>query len=222
MCFSAMSSFAGGAVLASIGTATSLSNRDPSRRLFAAIPLVFGIQQFAEGVVWLTLPTAGHEPIRKAATTLFLIAAVVLWPTLVPLSVLLMERTRKRRAWILAFLGVGVAVSLAHAVGMLLFPVTARILGFHIQYAMASPLPVAMVTMAGYLVATIAPLFASSVARVRVFGVIIALSYAATQVFYREYLVSVWCFFAAIASGVIWWILRERRPVVSPDASPVS
>jgi predicted benzoate:H+ symporter BenE len=66
--------------------------------------------------------------------------------------------------------------------------------------------------MCGYLLATILPMFASSVKRVYVFGLVVVVSYVVAELFYREYLVSVWCFFGAIASAVIWWVLKVREP----------
>lgn len=214
MCFSAPASFIGGAVLTGLGTLAMITNRDPSKRFFAAIPFVFGLQQLAEGAVWLALPGAAsgaapdHDLIRRLAVAVFLIAAVVVWPTLVPLSVLLMEKKRPRRVLLWATLGIGGAVSLAHVVGMSVYDVHAEILGFHVRYYMDSPHPLALVTMTGYLVATLVPFFLSSVKRVPVFGLIIVVSYAVAELFYREYLVSVWCFFAAVASSTLVWVLR--------------
>jgi hypothetical protein len=220
MCFSAAASFIGGGVLTALGTTTMLTNKDPSRRLFAAIPFVFGVQQVAEGFVWVSLKDPDPDPVVKAVSiALFLIAAVLVWPTVVPLSMLLMERDRKRRILLWILTGLGIAVSLAHVVGMLVYTVTARIDGLHILYALDSPFPLAVVTMCGYLIATILPMFASSVKRVYVFGLVIVLSYVVAEIFYREYLVSVWCFFGAVASATIWWVLKEREParIASPE-----
>jgi hypothetical protein len=213
MCFSAAASFIGGGVLTALGTTTILTNKEPSRRLFAAIPFVFGVQQISEGFVWVSLQSPDPVPVVKAVSiTLFLIAAVLVWPTVVPLSMLLMEKEKKRRAVLWVLTGLGVAVSLAHVVGMLVYTVTARIDGLHILYALDSPFPLAIVTMCGYLLATILPMFASSVKRVYVFGLVVVVSYVVAELFYREYLVSVWCFFGAIASAVIWWVLKVREP----------
>ena len=61
MCFSATASFTAGAVLLGVGTLTlrsALASRHSHRRRdlpFAAIPLLFAIQQLIEGVVWLTV-----------------------------------------------------------------------------------------------------------------------------------------------------------------------
>lgn len=49
MCFSAPVSFSAGAVLLGLGSA-----KRPRELPFAAIPLLFAIQQLSEGVIWLT------------------------------------------------------------------------------------------------------------------------------------------------------------------------
>jgi len=38
-----------------------------------------------------------------------------------------------------------------------------------------------------------------------------ALSCLVTAIFFTQYLTSVWCFFAALISGVIYWILRDSK-----------
>ncbi len=54
MCFSATASFSAGAFLLGLGTLTLKSARRPRELPFAAIPLLFAIQQLSEGVIWLT------------------------------------------------------------------------------------------------------------------------------------------------------------------------
>ena len=211
MCFSAAASFTGGAVLTLIGAATIHKNREPSQRLFAAIPIVFGVQQISEGFVWLTLQSPGHDAMLKIFTYLFLTAAVVVWPTIVPLSVLLMEKSKQRRRLLYAFLAVGIALSAGYSAGMLLFSVTTRISGFHILYAIDSAPSIAGAASIAYLIATIPPLFITSTRRVYLFGSVIVLAYAVTYICFNEYLVSVWCFFAALTSIIIWWIISERK-----------
>jgi hypothetical protein len=69
--------------------------------------------------------------------------------------------------------------------------VTVQISSYHILYIMDSPYLIGMIASAGYLIATILPLFVSSKRGSYLFGLIIVLAYAITQVFYRAYLVSV-------------------------------
>ena len=54
MCFSASASFVAGVSLTAIGVATVRKAEGPAERPFAMIPLLFGIQQLTEGVIWLT------------------------------------------------------------------------------------------------------------------------------------------------------------------------
>jgi hypothetical protein len=55
MCFSPEASFAGSVIVFSIGIATVRKVHKSSQLVFAGIPLFFGIQQFAEGLLWLTI-----------------------------------------------------------------------------------------------------------------------------------------------------------------------
>ena len=53
MCFSATASFTSAVVLSLTGTITLVINKDP-RRMLISLPIIFGLQQTAEGVVWIT------------------------------------------------------------------------------------------------------------------------------------------------------------------------
>ena len=54
MCFSATASFISGATLCVIGVATLKQTKAPAEVPIALIPLLFGIQQLTEGVIWLS------------------------------------------------------------------------------------------------------------------------------------------------------------------------
>ena len=209
MCFSATASFTGGAIITLIGAAAIYKNKEPSRRLFTTIPFVFGLQQLSEGFVWTALESPGHDLMLKLSTYLYLFTALVVWPTIVPLSILLMERGKNRRIILYATLAVGMIVSLCHTIGLLLFDVTAQISNYHIHYDINAPYTLGIIIAIAYLVATIPPMFVSSTKRIIFFGIIILISYIVAQVLYMENLTSVWCFFAAMASAVIWWIVKE-------------
>jgi hypothetical protein len=220
MCFSAVASFAGGAALTLIGAATIRRNKEPARMLFAAIPLVFGVQQLAEGVVWLALQSPMPDSVLQAGVYVFLIAAVVIWPTMVPLAILLAERSPSSvRRWIQrALLAVGLVVSASYGIGLLTWPVKAVIQQAHVLYTIDSMPYYAEVAALAYLVATIPPLFAAGDKRIWCFGGVILLAYLVTYIAFSAYLVSVWCFFAAVASAIIWWIVGSRAVMEAPRA----
>jgi hypothetical protein len=129
MCFSAGASFVGGIIISGIGIATVREIHKPSQLVFASIPLFFGIQQIIEGCLWLALPDVDYISIQKVATYLFLIMAQVLWPTLIPVSVLLMEENKKRKKILWIFLALGMTLSIYYAFCLLSFTVTPQIMG---------------------------------------------------------------------------------------------
>jgi len=211
MCFSAGASFAGGAVITAIGVMTVRTNRDPSRRLFAAIPLIFGVQQISEGFVWVALQSPGHDLMLSISMYIFLIAALIVWPSVLPLSVLVMEKVKNRRLALYLLLVVGLLTSIYYVLNLLVSDVDPRIISHHIKYAPEFPRPLALPVFIAYLIATLAPLFISSVRKMWLFGLLVTVSCLITGIFFKEYLASVWCFFAALISAVIWLIVRDVK-----------
>ncbi len=214
MCFSAVGSFALSGVLAGTGAAAITINRSPSRRLFAAFPLVFAAQQAAEGVVWLTLNDPAQATLQRLSVAVFLGIAVVIWPTWCPLSLWLAERNpgRRRLLWVLSWIGVGVS---AGSLALLYhWQPMARVAGHSIQYVHEQS-ALGRYTVLVYAVPALLPFFVSTTKMVRLIGTTFVLSLAVTMVIYREALTSVWCFFAAILSGLIL-VAVIRRPG-SPD-----
>lgn len=211
MCFSAGASFAGGAVLVTIGVITVRKNTDPSQRLFAAIPLVFGVQQISEGFVWVALQSTGHDMMLTIASYMFLFAAVVLWPFYLPLSVMLMEKEKSLKRVLIPFFVLGIIVSLSYAVRLVLSDIEPIINSHHIKYTGNYPTRWSLLAFAGYAAATLIPLFISSTRRMWLLGLLMASSCLITGIFYKEYLTSVWCFFAALISIVIYWIIADNQ-----------
>jgi hypothetical protein len=211
MCFSAGASFAGGIIINGIGVATFREVHKPSQLVFASIPIFFGVQQLVEGCLWLTLPDIDYVNIQKIATHCFLIMAQVLWPILIPVSVLLMEEDKKRTRILRILFGLGLSLSLYYAFCLLSFHVKPQIMGYHIQYNTDFPDSLAIAAFIVYLVVTITPLFVSGIKRTHLLGILMFLSCLITAVFFTQYLISVWCFFAALISGVIFWILRDSK-----------
>jgi hypothetical protein len=65
--------------------------------LFASIPLIFGVQQIAEGILWLTLPNSEYLTIQKIFTYVYLFFAQIVWPIWVPIAILLLEKEATRK-----------------------------------------------------------------------------------------------------------------------------
>ncbi|MCX6137784.1 MAG: hypothetical protein NTV54_09855 [Ignavibacteriales bacterium] len=211
MCFSATASFAGGIAISSIGVAALRKVQTPSQTAFATIPLFFGVQQISEGFLWLALTNPGYADVQKISTHMFLILARVIWPTMMPLSVLLMEENNRRRKILSVLLAMGLSVSLYYVYCLLFLNVIPNIAGHHIQYISDFSESLAVPVFVIYFIAAVTPLFISSIQRTRPLGVLMFVSCLVTAIFYVQYLTSVWCFFAALISGIVFWILRDSK-----------
>jgi len=221
MCFSAQASFTSGVVLTAIGIATLSKVRKPEQKLFAVIPILFAFQQFAEGVLWVTLRSGGYERLQDVATHIFLVTALIIWPVMVPLSVWFIEGVKTRRKILVGLILAGGVVSIFYAICLLSFNVYPEIQSFHMVYVNNFPGAPLGIGLFFYAAATIAPLFVSSVRRMWPFGLLIATSFIVTGLFYAEYLTSVWCFFAALISVSIYWVLIEARSKASLLATEI-
>jgi len=84
-------------------------------------------------------------------------------------------------------------------------------MNYHIEYVTDFPRALSMPAFTIYLIATITPLFVSSIKKTHLLGVLMSGSCLVTAIFFTQYLVSVWCFFAALISGVIFWILNDSK-----------
>ena len=226
MCFSASASFIAGASLSVIGVAALKTTEARSERPFAMIPLLFGVQQLIEGVIWLTFR---HDAplLRQTMTYLYSGFSHVLWPIYVPFAMGVLEAVRWRKKAIFAFEAVGVAVGLYLLYFLVTRPVVAEAVCRHIVYVSPHFYQMPMIVL--YVAATCVSCFFSSHGFVRLFGVLALLSFIAAYIVHVTALVSIWCFFAAILSLLIYLHLRFRnrgfpkeitlRPAVAPGAA---
>lgn len=210
MCFSATASFAAGTLLGAAGVASLKEAKEPSQRLFASIPLWFSIQQFIEGFVWLALSAENPPEWKQGMIAGFLLFALVIWPVWVSLAMISIEKDKTRK-YILYFCLLG-GLTFASFAGfyMTQYPMNAAISNYHILYDLQFPFKKHFMVPILYIIATVLPLMVSSVKRIPVLGGVIFLSYLLAQLFFKNYVISVWCFFAAIISAVIYMMVSNR------------
>ena len=209
MCFSANASFGTGIALSIIGVVALKKTHLSSQIPFAAIPLIFSIQQLAEGCLWLMLRNSNFLVAEHAITYIFLFFAQIIWPVWVPISFLILEKKKSRTNLQKLLVGIGVLVSSYLGYCLIAFPVQARIVEHHITYDQAYPHALSNYVALFYLIATIAPPFFSHVKKMPLLGIAILMSYAITTFFYDDYLISVWCFFASVISIAVYAIIVE-------------
>ncbi|MBL0341189.1 MAG: hypothetical protein IPP71_09800 [Bacteroidetes bacterium] len=209
MCFSTGASIAAGCVLTLAGVTTLRQTRHKSQVAFAAIPLLFAVQQFSEAVVWLSLTSPDFIHWQSFSTSLFLIFAQVVWPLWVPVSVLSLENNPARKKILRILTGIGIIISSYLAWCLVNYPVRAEIEQSHIHYILDFPLTLAWISGVLYFISTVIPTLVASFKKVAILGFTILTSYIFTKFFYENYLISVWCFFAAVISAVILYIIVE-------------
>ena len=219
MCFSATASFVAGTTLSTIGVATITRVKQRSELPFALIPLLFGIQQFIEGIIWLTF---SHDAplLKQTMTYIYSMFSHVLWPIYVPFAFRVLETTPWRRTAMLWFQVAGLAVGLYLLYFIVTRPVIAEIVGHHIVYDSPHFFIVPVIVI--YVAATCFTGTISSHTFVRLFGGLALLSFIATYFFAASALVSVWCFFAAVLSVLIYLHLRYRGFGGFPEPASVS
>ncbi len=219
MCFSASASFTSTVVLAAVGLATVLQAKDKKILAWAMTPCFFAFQQFMEGIIWLTHDAPDWELTLKFATYVFLIFALFLWPMWLPWSVYITERNTHRKKMIFGCIISGCVVALMGVIDSFV----TQLYGFKIQknicYAITSIICSESsigVTwnyfMVGfYAIATTLPFFFSSLRYAWIVGVVSVLSIVVAQGFYPYGFASVWCFFAALSSLTIYFVVRAYR-----------
>lgn len=211
MCFSANASFIAGAVLTVVGIASVSQVKKPVHLVFASIPLFFAIQQICEGFVWLSLSRTAFSDWHTLAKYAFLIFAQVIWPFWIPLSFLSIEPNPKRRKIIRYFLFAGITVSIILCCRLLFFPAVAAIDGCHISYQIGASKLMRIVVGILYISSIVVAPFFSSWKNAMILAVANVVSLVVTHVFYEAYLVSVWCFFAAVQSILVFMVIREIK-----------
>jgi hypothetical protein len=224
MCFSATGSFAASAMLAGIGFVAFSRNQSTRHRMYAAIPCLFAAQQAAEGVVWVTIDQPDQAGLQRLAVHVFLGFALVIWPWWMPLSLQRVEHDPWRRRLLAGLSWAGVAVAVCAAVIMVRWKPVAEIAGHSITYAFTPGSSVVrpFAFLAAYAIPTVLPFFFSSASLARTTGAALVVSLVASVAIKWNALTSVWCFFAAILSGLVFAaILLEGRLHAGSRPRPV-
>lgn len=200
MCFSATASFITAGLTAAVGVYAVSRSSGMREFPLASMPLIFAAQQFSEGGLWLTLPISPESAVSSWLSHLFLVVALVFWPVFAPLAAFAIEPDALRRRLIGLCLAVGGAVSAYFLWALLMQPHDALIADGHISYRIGET----PVTVEGaYMVATTMGLLVSSYRSVAALGLIVLAGSIVSYAVYMETFVSVWCFFAAVASVVV-------------------
>lgn len=217
MCFSAPVSFAASAFVAGSGALALRETRTATERPFAGVPLLFAMQQFVEGVLWLLLPQIGTGGASHLLVQVYAFFIGVIWPMVIPLGILLIEPDRWRKRLMTAVFAIGVIVAIGTFIIILRYGVEVAVVNHCLVYS--NPFGGGLLVRSAYVIATCAAYFLSSHRSVRWIGVAMLGGFGVAYSFYHLNWPSVWCFFAALVSALIYYHFRRARMVADTVAA---
>lgn len=216
MCFSAGASFGVSAVLLTTAALSYHKSASRSQIPFAAIPLLFGVQQLCEGLVWISFNKPEMHALQIPSVYAFMVFAQVFWPFWVPYSMYRMEQDPRRKKILKALLMLGSLTGLYLLYCLSVFEVGAVVESHHIKYLLDFPHNRYLTLLSGifYFIPTIIPAFVSGVPKIKTVGIALLLTFIVSKLYFRDYLVSVWCILAACISVLVLYVLSQPYPSV--------
>ncbi|MEN8250997.1 MAG: DUF6629 family protein [Bacteroidota bacterium] len=211
MCFSAEVSFGASAVITSVGVIAIKMSTDKKQLFFAMIPLLFGIQQFFEGWLWVALQNMEYSAAGDLSKYGFLIFAELIWPIWIPVSIWLIEKEKRRKLLIFLSLILGILVSVFFGYQLIIYEVTAHIDQHHIFYTVGPYTSDRWSSGIIYLLPAAFPFIFSSNKQINYLGILMLLFFVVSKIFFIQYMISVWCFFAAVLSIYIYLVLKMQN-----------
>jgi Family of unknown function (DUF6629) len=137
MCFSPQADVAGGLVICAIGIDAVRHVRQRCEFLALAwIHLLLGAHQFIEALVWLWLQGQVPRGIGHVALWAYLLIAFVMLPVFVPLAVIALEPTRRRRLMMVPFASTGTVIAVVLFAAMVRGPVGVKLAPYHLSYGL--------------------------------------------------------------------------------------
>jgi hypothetical protein len=211
VCFSPEGDLVGGIVVTAIGVdaVRHLRNRKDHLAL-AAFPLLLGIHQIDEAFVWWGLQGVVPHELGRVAMWIYLTIAFVVLPIFVPLVIMLLEPTLRRKWRIAPFFVIGVGVSAVLLETMLRNGTSVTLGAYHLAYSIGLQRGIVIIGL--YIVATCGSLLASGFRDIVVFGVANLVAVAILARLSADGFASLWCFYAAIACGAILLHMRYAKP----------
>lgn len=205
MCFSFKISLVSAAYLLSLAYAGY--RKFQHRRLLLLFPFMFGVQQLAEAGVWATFDYGLSLTLRYFFSYIFLLFAFIVWPAFVPYCFYRIEPVADRQKKLKYLCYFGLAISLYLAIRLLLNPLDISITCSSVRYYIESqPFMSDIYMIIAYMLAIVLPCLISSIKWADVFGMSIFVAWLISAYAYEYAFTSVWCFFAALISGGIYFL----------------
>jgi hypothetical protein len=211
VCFSPQADVVGGLVICAVGIDAVRHVRERRELLALAwLPLLLGAHQFIEALAWLWLQ--GHVPrgIGHVALWAYLLIAFVVLPVFIPVAVIALEPTRRRKAMMAPFALTGAVIAVFLLAAMARGPVGVKLAPYHLSYSIQ--IPDGLLVVALYVVAVCGPLLMSGHRNVVIFGAVNLIAVIVIAKLTISGFASVWCGWAAVSSAAIALHCRFAEP----------
>jgi len=210
MCFSPEASFTAAAILVPAGLAAITRAYRTDRRYLpiSVLPILLGIQQAVEGIIWVS----GGDPDRvKFLSLAYMFFTWLAWPVWTPLSLYFLEPARRKPVFVVfAILG-GVLGSAQY------FPYFAhdnwlvtKFLAHSISYQGNELFDYIIGRPATYILYVsfvVGPLLLSSHLHIRIFGLLVFSVLVITYIFFAYAYISVFCYGGGLMSLYLVWMI---------------
>jgi hypothetical protein len=194
-------------------------------------PLLFAVQQAIEGAVWLGVVQHPAATFTDAAALAYLFFAYAFWPVWIPYAALRFteERATRRLRWALRLLvGLGIALGVVLWLPLLVAggSLTPEIVQGSLHYRTGLVFADQRLNDLGraiYVAIICLPLLMAASRGLVIFAVGLLAAVALAEAVYGQAFTSVWCYFSAVLSVLILWIVSTEpqasvaRPVSLPS-----
>ena len=210
MCWRPTADLVAGTIVSVIAIATVAQARRLRDLPLACLPLVLGVHQLIEAVVWRGADGTVSPATAHLAVLIWTAIAFPLLPAYVPLAVLSAawpQRPARRRLLPLGMVGLATSAVLVYS--MATGPVSAVADGHVLTYNLT--IPAENLVVAGYLLATLGAPLLSGDRDLLLFGLTAAVGAVVCVAVWELAFASTWCAFAALTSlTLLHWVWRRR------------
>src|SRR3990170_214045 len=218
MCFSAEASYAAAAVLLPAGGLAMQRAYATNRNYLpiAALPVLFGLQQLFEGLVWTGNALSSDAMVQRYSLA-YMFFSWLAWPVWIPFSAYFLEPCRRRYIYLIFAIMGGMLGAIQY------FPYFA-----HEGWLVTKFFPNAIsyqgtvlfdfimrreITNAIYFFVIVAPLLTSSDRHAQIFGILISAVASVTYLFFQFAYISAFCFGGALMSlYIVYVVFRAATP----------
>lgn len=192
-----------------IGILTLRQSSTSNEVLFAALPLLFALHQFTEGFVWLGVGGYIEARALELASGIFIYYAQGLLPFIIPLSIYLIEKDSKRKKLLAILSTLGLFLAIYTMYGFYQSPSSVEVVNNTLYYS--HPWTENIYDASIYILTTCGSLMLSTSISVQIFGLLNFIGLVIIFLLRPYGFTSLWCFYAAVISTLLYFYFSERR-----------